>query len=413
MTSHTNRLIHEKSPYLLQHAHNPVDWFPWGQEAFDLAKKEDKPIFLSIGYATCHWCHVMEKESFEDAETAHLMNDAFVNIKVDREELPEVDSLYMEFAQVLMSSAGGWPLNLILTSDLKPFFAVTYLPPKTKRGLMGLQQFIQHIKLLWHSEEREKLLEQANRLLQVFQKNVSSAGQLLPSEKQISQCVEILFELADPVYGGFKGEPKFPFGYQACFLLEYCQAKADSRSLFYLELTLENMFRGGIYDHLGGGFSRYSIDEKWQIPHFEKMLYDNAILARTYLDVWKFTKNPIYQRICEETLSYVLRDLLQPCGAFSSAEDADSNGKEGAYYVWDLQEILEALPQDQATLFCQLYNVTHEGNFDGKNILHLSKSFEEFAEERNEDWREMMPKIEWARQALLKKRALRPHGMPS
>lgn len=380
MDKFTNRLIHEKSPYLQQHAHNPVDWFPWGNEAFEKAKQEDKPIFLSIGYATCHWCHVMEKESFEDVETAQILNEVFVNIKVDREELPEVDAIYMDFAQVLMSTSGGWPLNLILTPDLKPFFAVTYLPKKGKHGLMGLQQFVAHIQQLWKSDEREQLVAQAGQLVELFTKTAAPTGADIPSLDYISSSVELMFDLADPVYGGMKGEPKFPLGYQVQFLLEYAKYKADSRALFYVDLTLDKMASGGIYDQIGGGFSRYSVDEKWMVPHFEKMLYDNALLAKAYLDAWKMTQNPRYQAICKDTLHYILRELTGPDGGFYSAEDADSEGGEGRYYTWTPMEILHLLSKKQAELFCSFYGVSYEGNFEGKSVLHETRSMAEFAE---------------------------------
>lgn len=373
----TNRLIHEKSPYLLQHAENPVDWYPWSEEAFEKAKIEDKPIFLSIGYATCHWCHVMEKETFENQEIAQLMNDTFVNIKVDREEHPEVDSIYMEFAQALMSSAGGWPLNVVLTPDLKPFFAVTYLPPKASKGLIGMDQFVTQIQMLWNSEERAMLISQADKIVELFQTSAKTSGMELPDEKDLQNAVQMLFDIADPVYGGIKGEPKFPLGYQADFLLQYAKENKDSRSLFYIELTLQMMARGGIYDHLGGGFSRYCVDERWHIPHFEKMLYDNAILAKTYLEAFKYTKKPFFGQICRETLDYALRELEG--GGFFSAEDADSEGQEGKYYVWTQKEIFDALGPGDGELFCRFYGVTDEGNFEGKNVLHVPLEFKEFS----------------------------------
>lgn len=403
----TNRLIHEKSPYLLQHAHNPVDWFPWGQEAFALAKQSDKPIFLSIGYATCHWCHVMERESFENPEIAKLMNETFVNIKIDREELPQVDSIYMEFAQALMSSAGGWPLNLILTPDLKPFFAVTYLPPANRRGLVGMKQFIQHIHQLWQSEERKQLVEQADKIVEIFEKSAQAIGNEIPDEKNLIAALEMMFEIADPVYGGLKGEPKFPMGYQSLFLLEFSRGKGDSRALFCAELTLDMMLRGGIYDQLGGGFSRYAIDERWVVPHFEKMLYDNAILARTYLDAFKYTKREAYRVVCEETLDYVLNEMSHPEGGFYSAEDADSEGHEGMYYTWTLQEIREVLSNEEAELFCQYYGVTPEGNFEGRNVLHVQVPLEEFAELRNIPKEEILSILNKTRAKMFKRRQVR------
>ncbi|MDN3506360.1 MAG: thioredoxin domain-containing protein [Simkaniaceae bacterium] len=372
-----NRLASEKSPYLLQHSENPVDWYPWGEEAFAKAKAEDKPIFLSIGYATCHWCHVMEKESFENGEIAQMMNDTFVNIKVDREEHPEVDSIYMEFAQALMSSAGGWPLNVVLTPDLKPFFAVTYLPTKAGKGLIGMDQFVTQIQMLWNSEERAMLIQQADKIVELFESSSKTSGPDMPSNDDLQRAVEMLFDIADPVYGGIKGEPKFPLGYQADFLLQFSKANKDSRSLFYIELTLQMMARGGIFDHLGGGFSRYCVDERWHVPHFEKMLYDNAILAKTYLEVYKYTKKPFFGQISRQTLDYALRELKGE--GFYSAEDADTEGQEGKYYVWTQQEILDALGPGDGEVFCRYYGVSEEGNFEGKNVLHVPMDPKEFA----------------------------------
>ncbi len=402
-----NRLIHEKSPYLQQHAHNPVDWYPWGQEAFDLAKQSDKPIFLSIGYATCHWCHVMEHESFENQEIAKLMNEAFVNIKVDREELPQVDSIYMEFAQALMSSAGGWPLNLILTPDLKPFFAVTYLPPSSRRGLIGMGQFIQHIKQLWQSDERKQLIEQADKIVEIFEHSTKEIGDAIPTEQNLLAAVEMTFEMTDPVYGGLKGDPKFPMGYQSLFLLEFSREKGDSRSLFCVELTLDMMLRGGIYDQLGGGFSRYAIDERWIVPHFEKMLYDNGILARAYLEAWKYTKKETYQTVCLETLDYILNEMSHPEGGFYSAEDADSEGHEGVFYTWTPYEVREVLSNEEAELFCQYYGISPEGNFEGRSVLYIPMPLEEFAQLRTIPIEEIRSILKKGRAQMLKRRQFR------
>jgi uncharacterized protein len=404
----TNRLIKEKSPYLLQHAHNPVDWYPWGEEAFEAAKKEDKPILLSIGYATCHWCHVMENESFENPELAKLLNEVFINIKVDREELPGVDSIYMEFAQALMASSGGWPLNVVLTPDLKPFFAVTYLPPKSHKGLIGLDQFAQHINQIWHGEERFQLIEQAESIVDAFARAFKPSGDEIPTEQEITSSVETLFTLVDPVYGGIKGEPKFPVGYQCGFLLEFTREKKDSRSLFFVELSLDMMYRGGIYDHLGGGFSRYSVDEKWLIPHFEKMLYDNAILARTYLDAWRFVKKTDYQKITLEILQYLMRDMAHPEGGFYSAEDSDSEGHEGWYYTWTAKEVHEILPGEEGDVFSLYYGVTPQGNFEGRNVLHINFTLEEISETLGRPVEEIAAVIEKGKTALLQKRAARP-----
>ena len=405
---HTNRLIKEKSPYLLQHAHNPVDWYPWGQEAFDLAKNQGKPVFLSIGYATCHWCHVMQKESFQNPEIAKLMNETFVNIKVDREELPEVDSIYMDFAQALMSSVGGWPLNVLLTPDLKPFFAVTYLPPVNRRGLIGMEQFILHIKQLWNSDERHNLLEQADKIVDIFERTAHSTGEKLPSENTVSNAIEVLFEIADPVYGGMKGEPKFPLGYQANFIMEFARAKGDSRALFYVDLTLEMMRRGGIYDQLGGGFSRYSVDEKWMIPHFEKMLYYNAILAKTYLEAWKYIQKEQFQKVCKEILDYLLRDMSSPEGGFYSAEDADSDGREGAFYTWTPMEVREVLGNQETELFCQYYDISAEGNLEGRSVLNIKAAPADFAERAAQPVSELLSRLDKDCAALLRCRNARP-----
>jgi len=408
---YTNRLIKEKSPYLLQHAHNPVDWYPWGDEAFMAAKDQDKPIFLSIGYATCHWCHVMERESFENLEIAHLMNENFINIKVDREELPEIDSLYMEFAQTMMAGAAGWPLNVILTPELRPFFAATYLPPYASHGMTGLIDLFSRIREVWYGEERERIIEQSERIVEAFEENIHIKGNIFPAKEQIDDTAELLFKMADPVYGGIKGIPKFPIGYQWNFLLRYGAKKEDSRSLFLVERTLDMMQRGGIFDHLGGGFSRYSVDERWLVPHFEKMLYDNALLAHSYLETWQVTQRDFYRRICEEILNYVLRDMTHPEGGFLSAEDADSEGHEGYFYTWTLDEIRNVLGKDESALFCEFYNITSEGNFEGRNILNTPLRLEEFTARKGLVSEELSSLFDMQKQILWKVRERRPHPL--
>ncbi len=384
----TNRLIREKSPYLLQHAHNPVDWYPWGQEAFEEAVTRDCPVFLSIGYATCHWCHVMAKESFENPEVAKLMNESFVNVKVDREELPEVDALYMEMAQSMLSGAAGWPLNIILTPQLQPFFAITYLPPKSNHGLTGLFEMIHKINDIWKGEEREHVLEQAESIVQTFSANIPSKDTQISDVEIIHDAAEMFFKMADPIFGGVKGAPKFPVGYQWNFLLNYAVFAEDSRSLFLVEKTLDMMHRGGIYDQIGGGFSRYSTDESWLVPHFEKMLYDNALLAHSYLQTYLVTQEDLYRSTCQEIVNYVLRDMTHEKGAFFSAEDSDSAEVEGAFYTWSLDEIVNILEivnnfgKSESELFCEFYGVTAAGNFHGKNILHTPLSLKEFAEKK-------------------------------
>lgn len=375
---YTNRLIHQKSPYLLQHAHNPVDWYPWGEEAFQAAKEENKPIFLSIGYATCHWCHVMERESFENVEVAQRMNEIFINIKVDREELPDVDGLYMEFAQSMMAGAAGWPLNVILTPDLQPFFSTTYLPSYSSHGMMGLIDLINRIEELWSSEEKEKIISQAEAIVDVFADSIHTTGDSLPDREYVIVTADLLYKMADPIYGGIKGAPKFPIGYQYSFMLRQFASAHDTRALYLVEKTLNMMHRGGIYDHLGGGFSRYSVDEQWLVPHFEKMLYDNAILAQVYMEAWQLTKRPLYRQVCDEILHYILRDMTHAEGGFYSAEDADSEGHEGLFYTWTYEEIMNVLGKE-GELFCSYYGVTKEGNFENRNILHTPLSLEEFA----------------------------------
>jgi uncharacterized protein YyaL (SSP411 family) len=408
---YSNRLVKEKSPYLLQHAHNPVDWYPWGEEAFEAAKKLDRPIFLSIGYATCHWCHVMERESFENAEIAKLMNEHFISIKVDREELPEVDGLYMDFAQSMMSGAAGWPLNVILTPDLQPFFATTYLPPYSKHGLMGLKDLVNRIAELWASEERTKILSQAEKIVEIFAESIQAKGDDLPEPEQVENAVDLLYKMADPVYGGIKGAPKFPIGYQASFMLAYLAKSKDNRALFLVERTLDMMHRGGIYDHLGGGFSRYSVDEKWLVPHFEKMLYDNAILAQSYQEAWQVTKKPLYRQVCEEICNYVLRDMTHAEGGFFSAEDADSEGREGKFYTWPYEEVIQVLGEKEAALFCEFYNITPDGNFEGRNILNTPIPLEEFASKKKEDVKQLQERFSAQRKKLWQVREKRIHPL--
>ncbi len=408
---HTNRLAKEKSPYLLQHAHNPVDWYPWGEEAFAAARRQDKPIFLSVGYATCHWCHVMERESFESEEIAQQMNEVFINIKVDREELPEVDALYMEFAQSMMSGAAGWPLNLVLTPDLKPFFAATYLPPESGHGMMGMTNLVKRIKDVWQGDERERVLEQASKIVEVFAESVHTVGDQLPEKHQVNITAEMFFKMADPVYGGMKGAPKFPIGYQANFLLAYAVKSRESRALFLTERTLEMMHRGGICDHLGGGFARYSVDEKWLVPHFEKMLYDNALLADAYVQLTAVTHQPRYQQVAQDILDYVLRDMTDPDGGFYSAEDADSEGQEGLFYTWNLDEVENILGPSDSQVFCQYYDITQAGNFEGRNVLHTRHTLEDFAAARGVDSNLLAQKFSEQRKFLWQQRDRRVHPL--
>ena len=413
--SFTNRLIQEKSPYLLQHAHNPVDWYPWGIEAFTVAKEQDKPIFLSIGYSSCHWCHVMERESFNDSEVGKALNEFFVPIKVDREELPQIDALYMEFAQTMIIEASGWPLNVLLTPELKPFFASTYLPKHNSRGLIGIIELAYKIHQMWQGEERIRLITQSDKIVDILRTHSHPKGVELPREELISITADILFKIADPVYGGIRGAPKFPLGYQILFLLHYFLHSQDSRALFLVEKTLEMMHQGGIYDHLGGGFSRYSVDDKWLIPHFEKMLYDNAILAISYLEAWRVTGRTLYQVVCEEILDYLLRKMQSPEGGFYSAEDADSwNAEkvaiEGLFYTWTKQEVLSILGDAEGTLFCEFYNIANanEGMIDGRSQLFMTTSIEEFSEIQGLHAEEVEKILLRSKEKLLQSREKRP-----
>ena len=368
-----NKLANEKSPYLQQHADNPVDWFPWSNEAFDQAKKEDKPIFLSIGYSTCHWCHVMEDESFNNKNIAKFLNDHFISIKVDREEQPEIDSIYMEVCQA-MTGQGGWPLTILMTPDKKPFFAGTYFPKK------GLLDILAQVKDLWQNE-RNKLLDQSNNVTEVLQrahsaKDFKSNFKIDSEEKKnlVKETAKNLKNNADFIHGGFGSKPKFPQPQKILFLLQYNKLYNQEEFLELAELTLNKMARGGIYDQIGYGFTRYSTDRKWLVPHFEKMLYDNALLSLVYLEAYQATGNIDYKIIAEEILEYLENEMLSPEGGFYTAEDADVDGEEGKFYLWEKQEIFDILGQKKGPEFCQDFNITRGGNFEGKNIPNLINS---------------------------------------
>jgi len=384
-----NRLIREKSPYLLQHAHNPVDWYPWGDEAFEKAKQEYRPIFLSIGYSTCHWCHVMERESFEDEEVAAILNRDFVAIKVDREERPDIDQIYMTVCQG-MTGHGGWPLTIVMTPDKKPFFAATYLPKNQRHGLAGLMQVLPRLADLWKNERAAVLEsgEQVSRWLAGI--NEVSEGEL--TMEYADQAYHRFKQLFDPQFGGFGSAPKFPSPHNLYFLLRYYYYTGQAEALSMAEKTLDSMYRGGIYDHIGFGFARYSTDRYWLVPHFEKMLYDNALLTIAYLEAYQITGRLEYARIAQEVLTYVLRDMTSPEGGFYSAEDADSEGVEGKFYVWTPEEVKAVLGNEQGTEFCALFDITEPGNFEGKsipNLIYTSLSEEERArreEEREKLW---------------------------
>ncbi|MGI6706355.1 MAG: thioredoxin domain-containing protein [Clostridia bacterium] len=365
-----NRLIHEKSPYLLQHAYNPIDWYPWDNEAFAKAKAEDKPIFLSIGYSTCHWCHVMERESFEDEEVAELLNKEFVSIKVDREERPDIDTIYMTVCQAL-TGRGGWPLTILMTPDKKSFYAGTYFPKNGRFGIPGLIDILKRIAYLWKTN-RQDLQSSGNEIINAIKKSMEGGGGWEEiSIETIDRTYEALKQSYDPKYGGFGRAPKFPTPHHLLYLLRYWRQFKNDRALEMVEHTLQSMYQGGIYDHIGFGFSRYSTDRKWLIPHFEKMLYDNAFLAMAYLEAFQATKKREFRLIAEQIFNYILRDMTSPEGGFFSAEDADSEGVEGKFYVWTPDEIKKILGQEEGKDICKLFRVTEQGNFEGKNILNL------------------------------------------
>ena len=365
-----NRLINETSPYLLQHANNPVDWYPWGEEAFARAVAEDKPIFLSVGYAACHWCHVMAHESFEDEHTAQHMNENFINIKVDREERPDVDSIYMQAVQA-QTGRGGWPMSVFLTPQGKPFYGGTYFPPDDRHGMPGFPRVLEAISRAY-KEEREDVTKSAEQLTAHLSSGVVAAqGQEPMTSEILSRAYQGLASEFDKKDGGMGTAPKFPQPMALEFLLRYYARTGETEALAMVDLTLEKMAAGGIYDQLGGGFHRYSTDPFWLVPHFEKMLYDNALLSRLYLHAYQTTGNPEHRRIVEETLDYVLREMTSPEGGFYSTQDADSEGEEGKYFVWTMSEVESALGKKTAEAFNKHYDVTPIGNFEGRNILHV------------------------------------------
>lgn len=408
-----NQLAFEKSPYLIQHADNPVDWYPWGEEAFEKAKEEDKPVFLSIGYATCHWCHVMAHESFEDEDIARMMNQAFVNIKVDREERPDIDNTYMTVCQMLTGS-GGWPLTIIMTPGKKPFYAATYIPKTGRHGRPGMRELIPWIDGLW-KDEREKIFNSADEITQAFQKSTKQeAGEGLTVDI-FNKAFGQYSGNYDPTHGGIGSAPKFPSAHNLMFLLRHWKQSGDEQALGMVEQTLTAMRRGGIYDQVGYGFHRYSTDSEWLVPHFEKMLYDQAMLVMAYTEAWQATGNELFKQTAQEVVEYVLRDLQHPEGAFYSAEDADSEGEEGKFYVWSIDEIRDTLPPADAELAIEVFNMTEEGNYadeasrrrTGKNILHLTKPVEELADERNLSTKQFNNKLAGIRSRLLEKREQR------
>jgi len=425
---HTNRLANEQSPYLLQHAHNPVDWYPWGEEAFAKSRAQNKPIFLSIGYSTCHWCHVMERESFENGHIAGILNSEYIAIKVDREERPDVDRIYMTFVQA-SSGSGGWPMSVWLTPDLQPFFGGTYFPPENRWGHPGFGSILTQIASAWKSD-RDKIVESARDVVEQLRKQSEVAprgGRFIPDPGVLESGFFVFRRTFDSELGGFGGAPKFPRPSVFNFLLRYHSRTGNREALDMTLLTLREMAKGGMHDQLGGGFHRYSVDERWFVPHFEKMLYDQAQLAISYLEAFQLTRDPQYAETARGIFDYVLRDMLDPAGGFYSAEDADSvidsaepdRKGEGAFYIWSSEEIRELIPGPAADWFCHRFGVAEGGNvandphheFVGRNILYRAATVEETAGQFARPVDEVKAAIEKAAAALLEARSrrIRPH----
>ena len=405
--AHTNALAGETSPYLLQHAHNPVDWHPWGKAALEQARQRDRPILLSIGYAACHWCHVMERESFEDEATARLMNELFVCIKVDREERPDLDDIYMQAVQ-MMTGHGGWPLTVFLTPDLEPFYGGTYFPPQDRPGMPGFCRLLASVAESFSEQRREvdEIAAQLRRRLQP-RRTPGSATELLGHDLVHRAAME-LHDQYDPKYGGFGPAPKFPHSTSISLLLRYAWQHHDEDLLQEAVFTLEQMAGGGIYDHVGGGFHRYSTDARWLVPHFEKMLYDNALLAVTYLQAYQITTHDVFATVARETLDWVLRDMQSPQGGYYSTLDADSEGTEGKYYVWQRDEIIDLLG-DQGEAFCAVYDVSAGGNWEGAVILNRPKPLSSIAGELELSETQLQQTLERGRERL---RAARRKRVP-
>ncbi len=400
----TNRLILQDSPYLIQHAHNPVDWYAWGEEAFAAAKKLNKPIFLSIGYSTCHWCHVMEKESFEDVEIADYLNKHFISIKVDRERRPDVDETYMN-AVMLMTGSGGWPMSSFLTPEGKPFFGGTYYPPEVFFGLVQKVVSVWNLQNKSLYEQGERVAEAVARLTKV---KTDTAGL---SDSAVSNAVSGALSTHDDFQGGFGSAPKFPRESLLFLLLDEAERTGHQETLDAIKITLDAMARGGIYDQVGGGFHRYSTDNEWLVPHFEKMLYNQALLSRVYLRAWRLTGNPFYKRIAEQTLDYVLRDMTAAEGGFYSATDADSEDEEGVFFLWNPQQINEVLAKSDARLILELYGMSEQGNFEGSNILHLPASLEAFADQKGMEYHSFLQRVDSIRERLYQAREKREHPL--
>ncbi|MAT72033.1 MAG: thioredoxin domain-containing protein [Planctomycetaceae bacterium] len=402
-----NALAQESSPYLLQHQDNPVDWRPWGPAALAAARDEDKPIFLSIGYAACHWCHVMEHESFEDERIAALVNEHFIAVKVDREERPDLDQIYMNAVQ-MMTGRGGWPMSVFLTPELKPFYAGTYFPPTARGGMPGFDDVLRAVHDAWLNR-RDQVMAMSEQITAELQTagDMGGDGDALPTRDAINGAVAQLARAFDPQHGGFGQAPKFPHPMDLQLCLRQWFRTGDGHALEMVRVTLDRMAAGGIYDHLGGGFARYSVDERWLVPHFEKMLYDNALLAGAYLEAFQATGDAAYERIVRETLDYVLRDMTDGAGGFHSTEDADSEGEEGLFYTWTPDELTAVLGEDAAETLGRVYDVTDAGNFEGRSILHLPKTIEQAAQLMGRDAAELAAELAASRAKLLAAREQR------
>jgi uncharacterized protein YyaL (SSP411 family) len=401
-----NRLANETSPYLLQHKDNPVDWYPWGDEAFRVAKERDVPIFLSIGYSTCHWCHVMAHESFSDEQTAIVMNQRFVNIKVDREERPDVDAIYIQASQALGNQT-GWPLNVFMTPDGLPFFAGTYWPLHDRQGMAGFQRVLGTMTTLWN-KDRQKLLDGGNEVAEYLRKSAEATPPRSPVTAELSvKAFTDIYRQFDKTWGGFNASPKFPQPSAHRFLLRHHARTGEGMALHMVETTLNAMADGGIHDQIGGGFARYSVDEKWHVPHFEKMLYDNAQLLDLYTDLWTITGDPLYREVAEGIVTWLQREMIAEGGGFTAAQDADSEGVEGKYYIWSAAEVDELLGPDDAGLVKMHFGISDPGSFEGKTVLSVVKSVEEIAEETNGDANEIRQRLTGAKATMLTARQTR------
>ncbi len=406
----SNRLINETSPYLLQHAHNPVEWFPWGPEAFEKAKKEDKPVFLSIGYSACHWCHVMAHESFENIEIAKVANELFVNVKVDREERPDIDAIYMK-AIVALTGQGGWPLSIFLTPDQEPYFGGTYFPPNSRNRQPGFKDVLNQAYDLYKNQKDQLETRTKNLMTKIQGKDeTEKPAQGMSISDLISKSAQLMTERFDETYGGFGGGMKFPEPMVYALLLRHWWKNDNNEAIMMVDKSLTKMAEGGMYDQLGGGFHRYSTDRKWLVPHFEKMLYDNALLAKLYLETFQATKQEIYERIPREIFEYILREMTSKEGGFFSSQDADSEEGEGSYFLWQMREVLDLLGPRHAKVFCRIYGITSAGNFQKKNVLHLKDSLETISDEEGIPIFEVSHIAKSAKQTLFQAREKR--GLP-